>query len=162
MKTLNKQEIREYVLSQIGDTTALGSKTFPKRVQKKIIRLCTPIFREHYRVIERYANMVTYVIDVNMPFDEDYVNDRGEFTAVEWYGGNAQELVFRYEDYQMGNHYDVDVNMPISWLDDDSLEKYEKQVQSNIVNEINKQINKKQDEILKLRKVRETFRRGSH
>ena len=98
MKTLSKQEIRKYVLSQIGDITALGSKTFPKRVQKKIIRLCTPIFREHYRVIERYANIVTYVIDVNMPFDEDYVNE----------------------------------------------------------------INKKQDEILKLRKFRETFRRGSH
>lgn len=161
MKTQSKQEIREYVLSQIGDTMALGSKTFPKRVQKKIIRLCTPIFREHYRVIERYANIVTYVIDVNMPFDEDYVNDRGEFTAVEWYGGNAQELVFRYEDYQMGNHYDVDVNMPISWLDDDSLEKYEKQVRKNIFNEINKRIEKKQDEIVELKRFREMFRHGS-
>ena len=158
MKTPSKQEIREYVLSQIGDTMALGSKTFPKRVQKKIIRLCTPIFREHYKVIEHYADVVSSVIDVNMPFDEDYVNDRGEFTAVEWYGGNAQELVFRYEDYQMGNHYDVDVNMPISWLDDDSLEKCEEQVKTNIVNKINNLINKKQDEILELRKVRETFR----
>ena len=162
MKTLSKQEIREYVLSQIGDTMAPGSKAFPKRVQKKIIRLCTPIFREYYKVIEHYSDVASSVINVKMPFDEDYVNDRGEFTAVEWYGGNAQQLVFRYEDYQMGNHYDVDVNMPISWLDDDGLEKYEKQVQSNIVNEINKLINKKQDEILKLRKFRETFRRGSH
>lgn len=148
-------KIREYVLTQIGDTKALGSKKFPKRTQQKIIRLCTPIIREHYRAVARYSDYKTFTTF----WDEDYVNDRGEFTSVEWYGGNAQFLEFRYEDAMMGNYYAVDVKMPISWLDDDSIEKYEDEVSSSIIDEINGRINILQDEICELRKKRETIKR---
>jgi len=109
--------LKQKVLQLVGDLNS-DSKTKASKAEKEIIRICEPIIKQHWNIGDKYKVLS------KMGWDDIYMPQRGKIVAVSY--GIADHINFVYHDASMSELFECTVKMSIHWLDNDSLERYEK------------------------------------
>lgn len=152
---MEEQKSKKQIVLELINDFKSDSKTKSKKAEQEIISICEPRIKEFYKIAQSFevTNDDSFTWRRSLPeWDNDYVARRGNIDYINYVevDDEKQVISFYYSDGCRGNIYDADIEMPLEWLDDETLDKYKEHCREFALSLINEHHQKLQKQITEL------------